>query len=149
MAQLFRRRLGDMEYELEQFRQRLARGASAAKRFNEWLQRLDDLQAGVVPVARGRGRGTGQVCMGGNLTETVCCGVRPASDIGAAPGVVPAGGIAFCGKVARHRLESKQNGLAALETRLRLLGAGAGAGAGLFDNDETRRRGGSSGRRRK
>ena len=117
MAQLFRRRLGDMEYELEQFRQRLAR-SHPRERFNEWLQRLDDLQAGLFRCAR-QGTRDRQVEWR-NLAERLLR-VRPRQVLEQRRELFRQEEVRLR-EVARHRLENKQNALTALETRLRLLG---------------------------
>ena len=51
MAQLFRQRLEGKQWELEQIAGRLAR-THPRRRFDEWLQELDDLQGGLLRCAK-------------------------------------------------------------------------------------------------
>ncbi len=62
LKQLFRRRLDGKEDDLEQFRGRLAR-THPRRRFNDWLQRLDDLQGGLFRLRKTRSAGPAY-CLG-------------------------------------------------------------------------------------
>ena len=93
MRELFRQRLEDKEYEVEQFLQRLAR-VHPRRRFDEWLQRLDDLQNSLSRCVR-QGTRDRQTAWR-NLPGALATGAAR-SDFNAAARVVAAVRTAFAG----------------------------------------------------
>jgi exodeoxyribonuclease VII large subunit len=116
MRQLFGRRLGEKGLQLEQCAQRLAR-VHPRRRFNEWLQRLDDLRGSLWRCAR---QGTrSQQTAWRNLRERLMR-VRPRRLLEQRGELLQQEKRRLRENV-RHRFTSAQDRLAALETRLRLL----------------------------
>ena len=116
MGQLARQRLGDKDYELAQVRQRLAR-AHPRRQFDEWLQRLDDLQSGLSRCAR-QGSRQQQVAYR-NLRERLLR-LRPKQFL-AQRRELWQEELRRLQERARHGLRTKLGLLLVLETRLRLL----------------------------
>ncbi|MDB6065769.1 MAG: Exodeoxyribonuclease 7 large subunit [Pedosphaera sp.] len=117
IKQLFRQRLEDKEYEVEQMLERLAR-VHPRKRFNEWLQRLDDLQSGLSRCAKQGARN--QQIRWRNLQERLLR-VRPGQVLTRRRELLQMAERRLH-EQARRQLEREQNRVVTLETRLRLLG---------------------------
>ncbi len=117
MRELFRQRLEDKEYEVEQFLQRLAR-VHPRRRFDEWLQRLDDLQNGLSRCVR-QGTRDRQTAWR-NLRERLVR-VRPAQNLKQRREVLQQT-TRRLRENTRQQLRSQLDHLTTLETRLRLLG---------------------------
>jgi exodeoxyribonuclease VII large subunit len=117
MGQLARRQFDNKAYVLTQMGQRLAR-MHPRRRFEDWLQRLDDLQSGLLRCAR---QGARQHCVTWrNLTERLSR-VRPALLMKQRREVFQQAELRFR-EQTQHRLRELKNKLGALEGRLRLLG---------------------------
>jgi exodeoxyribonuclease VII large subunit len=117
MGQLARQQLEDKEYEIDQMLQRLAR-VHPRRRFDEWLQRLDDLQ---VSLSRCVKQGTrDQKIAWRNLQERLLR-VRPRQLLQQRRELLQQEQRRLL-ELAQHQLQNFQNGLSTLETRLRLLG---------------------------
>ena len=117
IGQLTRQRMADKRYELTQVVQRLAR-VHPRRRLNDWLQRLDEAQVSLLRcVSQGARR---QRLAWQTLWERLAR-VRPAL-------VLRQRREAFVQverrlqELSRSQLETRRNGLGALEARLRLLG---------------------------
>ena len=117
MRELFRQRLEDKEYEVEQFLQRLAR-VHPRRRFDEWLQRLDDLQNTLSRCMR-QGTRDRQTAWR-NLRERLLR-LRPAQILVQRRELLQQTERRLR-EHARRQLENRHDQLAASETRLRLLG---------------------------
>jgi len=104
-------------YELKQTTGRLAR-VHPRRRFNDWLQQLDDFQAGMVRCARQGARQHRLVF--GALVERLLR-VRPAQLLKQRRELFEAERLRLH-EHARHRLQERQHLVEKLETRLRLLG---------------------------
>ncbi|MDB6019288.1 MAG: Exodeoxyribonuclease 7 large subunit [Pedosphaera sp.] len=117
MGQLARQQLEDKEHEIDQLLQRLAR-VHPRRRFDEWLQRLDDLQ---VSLSRCVKQGTrDQKFAWRNLQERLLR-VRPRQLLQQRRELLQQEQRRLL-ELAQHQLHNFQNGLSTLETRLRLLG---------------------------
>jgi len=117
LRQLLRRKVDDKEDLLAQMTQRLAR-VHPRRRFNQWLQRLDDSQASLHRCA-GQGLRERRVAwqnLAGRLAR-----VRPAAMLNQR-GKVLRQTVGHMHEQARHRIREFQDHLATLHARLRLLG---------------------------
>ena len=117
IAQLTRQQLQDKANLLSQAKQRLSR-LHPRRRFENWLQRLDDFQIGMARCAKQRIRQN--VVHWRNLTNRLSR-VRPALLLKQRCEVFEQAQSRFR-EQAQHRLGEVKSKLAALETRLRLLG---------------------------
>jgi exodeoxyribonuclease VII large subunit len=117
LRQLAGQQMEDKLYVLAQVAQRLAR-VHPRRRLNDWLQRLDDIQASLLRCVKHAARQQGLAWQ--NLADRLAR-VRPAI-------VLRQKGEAFAlterrlHEQARRQLETRRSGLDALEARLRLLG---------------------------
>ena len=109
--------LADKRYELDQSSQRLAR-LHPRRKFNDWLQRLDDLQMGLGRCAKKGVRE--QRLRWQNLSERLSR-VRPALLVKQRREVLVQEQQRLREQV-RHRLRERRDRVASLEGRLRLLG---------------------------
>jgi exodeoxyribonuclease VII large subunit len=117
MRQLAGQQLQGKAEDLADLRHRLAL-LHPRRRFNEGLQRLDDLQAGLLRCAK---QGARQQRLGWrNLTERLLR-VRPAQQL-KQRGDLLEQEVRRLHERARHLLRERQNGLATVQARLRLLG---------------------------
>ena len=117
MRQLARQQLGDKELALGQLRQRLNR-VHPRRRFNEWLQRLDDLQTSL---ARCVTQGVRQQRLAWRSLSDRLLRVRPAVLLRQRREVLYLARQRLR-EQAHHRLQDRRNRLATLDARLRLLG---------------------------
>ena len=117
MRQRVIEQFGGKIYELKQTAGRLAR-VHPRRRFNDWLQRLDDLQTGMVRCARQSARQ--QRLVFGALTERLLR-VRPAQLLKQRRELFQAE-LQRLHEHVRHRLQERKHFVESLETRLRLLG---------------------------
>jgi exodeoxyribonuclease VII large subunit len=117
MGQLVRQEFEYKAEELTQLRQRLAR-VHPRRRFNDWLQRLDDLQTSVTRAARQglRNCETARRSLAERLAR-----VRPALFLRQRRDLLRQEAQRLREQFHYH-LETKRNRLSALEARLRLLG---------------------------
>jgi exodeoxyribonuclease VII large subunit len=117
MSQLVRSRFEDKMDELTRARQRLGR-MHPRRRFNEWLQRLDDLQTNLLRCAK---QGTRDRRIASrNLAERLAR-VRPAVFLKQRRELLEQAAQRLR-EQGRHGLRERRNGLETLEARLRLLG---------------------------
>ncbi|MBC8094774.1 MAG: hypothetical protein H7Y43_03070, partial [Akkermansiaceae bacterium] len=117
IRQLVVQQLEGKAYELEQMRQRLAR-VHPRRRFNEWLQRLDDLQTSLQRCAKAGTRQ--QRAQVRNLSERLLR-VRPAQLLKQRRELFEQEVQRLHGQM-RHQLRERENQFLTLATRLRLLG---------------------------
>ena len=117
MRQLARQRMADKKYVLEQVAQRLGR-MHPRRRFNDWLQQLDDLQTGLLRCVKQGVRE--QRAAWRNLAERLSR-VRPALLLKQRREVFQQAEQRLQ-EQTRHRLREWKNRLATLDARLRLLG---------------------------
>jgi exodeoxyribonuclease VII large subunit len=117
IIELARRRLQDKQYEFDQLRQRRAR-AHPRRRVDEWLQRLDDLQGGLMRCAK-QGARNQRVALR-NLRERLAR-LRPRQLLRERRESWQQAARQLA-ELARRQLQLRQRALAALEARLRLLG---------------------------
>jgi exodeoxyribonuclease VII large subunit len=117
IRQLVSQRLEDKEYELTQLAQRLLR-VHPRHQFDEWLQRLDDLQGGMARCAR-QGLRAQQVASR-NLLERLMR-LRPGQILQRRREVLSQTARRLR-EQSRRQLEFKRNRFVALERHLRLLG---------------------------
>jgi|CZKM01.1.fsa_nt_gi exodeoxyribonuclease VII large subunit len=117
IGQLARQQLEDKRYGLEQVAQRLAR-VHPRRRVNDWLQRLDDAQTGLLRCVKLGARG--QRVTWRNIAERL---MRVHPEV-----VLKQRREAFTqtehrlNEQVRQQVKMRRNGLGALEARLRLLG---------------------------
>jgi exodeoxyribonuclease VII large subunit len=117
IRQLARQQMDDKRDGLSQFRQRLER-LHPRRRFNDWLQRLDDLQTTLQRCAR---QGTKRQRLASrNLSERLLR-VRPAVLLKQRREVLRQE-TERLHEQTRHRMRELKNRIATIETRLRLLG---------------------------
>jgi exodeoxyribonuclease VII large subunit len=117
ILQLARQQIADKEYELSHAGQRLGR-LHPRRRFNEWLQRLDDLQGGLVRCAK---QGVRQQRVSWrNLAERLSR-VRPVLLLKQRRELLHQEEQRLKEQV-RHSLERRRNRFSALESKLHLLG---------------------------
>lgn len=117
LRQKCREQLGGKEYELSLLSQRLAR-LHPRRRFNEWLQRLDDLQSSLSRGARQSARHHRLLWQ--HLRERLSL-LRPRQLLQQRRELLRQEQRRLC-EQTRHALKNRQNRLAEIETRLRLLG---------------------------
>jgi len=117
IRQLARQQLEDKTYELTQATQRLAR-VHPRRRFNDWLQRLDDLQASLQRCAKAGTRQ--QRVQLRNLSERLLR-VRPAQLLKQRREIFEQE-LERLHEQMRHRLSERKSEFETLQTRLRLLG---------------------------
>jgi exodeoxyribonuclease VII large subunit len=117
IGQLAHRQLDNKAYVLAQAGQRLAR-LHPRRRFEDWLQRLDDLQSSLLRCAKQGARQHRVVWR--NLTERLSR-VRPGLLMKQRREVFQQAELRFR-EQTQHRLRELKNKLGALEARLRLLG---------------------------
>jgi exodeoxyribonuclease VII large subunit len=117
LRQLARRQLNNKIAVLTQVGQRLSR-MHPRRRFEDWLQRLDDLQTSLVRCAKQGARQHRAACR--NLVERLSR-VRPALLMKQRREVFQQAELRFR-EQTQHRLRELKNKLSALEGRLRLLG---------------------------
>jgi len=117
LRELTDRQLEEKRERVARTEQRLAR-LHPRRRLNDWLQRLDDLQGGLVRCARQGLRQQALACR--NLAERLSR-VRPALVLKQRREVLEQAAERLK-EQARHRLEEVRSRMKALEGRLRLLG---------------------------
>ena len=117
LMQLARQQVEAKVDDLEQYCKRLAR-VHPRRRFNDWLQRLDDLQSGLFRCARQGTRDRSVAWQ--NLRERLSR-MRPRQIVKQHREKLQQQKMRLH-ELARNRLQVSQNEFAALETRLRLLG---------------------------
>lgn len=117
IRQLARQQLEDKTYELTQATQRLAR-VHPRRRFNDWLQRLDDLQASLQRCAKAGTRQQRSELR--NLSERLLR-VRPAQLLKQRREIFEQE-LERLHEQMRHRLSERKSEFETLQTRLRLLG---------------------------
>lgn len=117
LTQLVRQQVEGKEDDLDQFRQRLAR-VHPSRRFNDWLQRLDDLQNALFRCVK-QGTRDRRVAWQ-NLLEHLSR-MRPRQIVRLHRERLQQQKMRLR-ELAQNRLRVRQNDFAALETRLRLLG---------------------------
>lgn len=117
IRQLVEQQLENKSYELTQARQRLAR-VHPRRRFNDWLQHLDDLQTSLQRCARAGARQ--QRVQLRNLSERLLR-VRPAQLLKQRRELLDQE-IERLQEQMRHRLRERESQFKTLQTRLRLLG---------------------------
>ena len=117
LRQLVNQQLEDKTGELNRVRQRLSR-MHPRRRFDDWLQRLDDLATGLARCTRKGVRD--QSLLVRNLNDRLSR-VRPANLLRQRREVLALAGDRLH-EQARHRLNELKNRLATLDARLRLLG---------------------------
>jgi exodeoxyribonuclease VII large subunit len=117
MRQLTRQQMDDKAYVLAQAEQRLAR-VHPRRKFNDWLQRLDDLRGSLLRYARNGVRHRHKASQ--NLADRLAR-VRPGSFLKQRREVLDLARERL-NEQARHRMREWQNRLKTLEARLRLLG---------------------------
>ena len=117
MRQLSRQQIADKQYVLEQVTQRLGR-MHPRRRFNEWLQRLDDLHASLLRSVKQGARQ--QRLSWKNLAERLSR-VRPAFLVKQKREVFYQAKQRLC-EQARHRVREWKDRLATVDARLQLLG---------------------------
>jgi exodeoxyribonuclease VII large subunit len=117
LAQRIRQRLARAQEDVAQLCQRVTR-AHPRRRLNEWLQRLDDLQTGLLRCVK-QGARERHVTWG-NLTERLWR-VRPGQLVKQRREVLFQAQRRLC-EQSQHRLGDFRNRLQTLETRLQLLG---------------------------
>jgi exodeoxyribonuclease VII large subunit len=117
IRQLARQQLQDKRNTLSQFRPRLDR-LHPRRKFNDWLQRLDDLQTTLQRCARQGAKRERQALR--NLSERLLR-VRPAVLLKQRREVLRQE-IERLNEQTRHRMRELKNRIDTLETRLRLLG---------------------------
>ncbi len=117
IRQLVGQQLEGKAYELEHVRQRLAR-VHPRRRFNDWLQRLDDLQTSLQRCAKAGTRQ--QAVQFRNLSERLLR-VRPAQLLRQRRELLEQEIQRLCEQM-RHQLRERQSRFETLATRLRLLG---------------------------
>lgn len=117
MSQLLRQGLGRFNSDLRQDLQRLAR-VHPRRKFNEWLQRLDDLEVGLSRCAKAGIRQHRHGCR--NLAERFLR-VRPGVLVKQRRELLAQAGGRLR-EEAKHRLREARTRFAAAESRLRLLG---------------------------
>jgi exodeoxyribonuclease VII large subunit len=117
IGQLTRQQIQDKGRKLTQVSQRLAR-VHPRRRLNDWLQRLDDAQAGLRRCAKqgARRQHTAWQSLADRLAR-----VRPASLLKQRREVLQQAGQRLK-EQARHRIDQVQNRLGTVQARLRLLG---------------------------
>jgi exodeoxyribonuclease VII large subunit len=117
IRQLARQQMDDKRDSLSQFRQRLDR-LHPRRKFNDWLQRLDDLQTTLQRCARQGTKRQQLACR--NLSERLLR-VRPAVLLKQRREVLRQE-TERLHEQTRHRMRELKNRIATIETRLRLLG---------------------------
>ena len=117
IRQLARQQLEDKTYELTQATQRLAR-VHPRRRFNDWLQRLDDLQTSLQRCAKAGTRQQRSELR--NLSERLLR-VRPAQLLKQRREIFEQE-LERLHEQMRHRLAERKSEFETLQTRLRLLG---------------------------
>jgi exodeoxyribonuclease VII large subunit len=117
IGQLARRQLSNKVQSLSRFGQRLGR-LHPRRRFEDWLQRLDDLQTSLARSAKQGTRRHQIACR--NLTERLSR-VRPALLLKQRREVFQQAELRFR-EQAQHRLRELKNRIGTLESRLKLLG---------------------------
>ena len=117
LGQLARQQMADKQYVLNQAGQRLGR-LHPRRRFNEWLQRLDDLQT---TLSRCALQGVRRQRLAWRSLSDRLGRLRPAFVLKQRREVLDQAGQRLREQV-RHRLRETQQRLDALQTRLRLLG---------------------------
>jgi exodeoxyribonuclease VII large subunit len=117
MRTLFRQRLEDKEYEVEQFLERLAR-VHPRRRVDELLQRMDDLQS---TLARCMKQGTRDRQTAWRHLRERLVRVRPAQIVKERREVLRLTRRRL-GELAGNRLKARRDQFKSLESRLRLLG---------------------------
>ena len=117
LRQKCREQLGAKEYETSQLSHRLLR-LHPRRRFNEWLQRLDDLQSSLSRCARQGSRHRRLLLQ--HMRERLAR-LRPRQLVQQRRELLRQEQRRLC-EQARHRLREWQNRLGEIETRLRLLG---------------------------
>jgi len=117
IRQLTQQQLGDKQYELSQAVQRLAR-VHPRRKFNDWLQRLDDLQTSLSRCAKAGARQQGVQVR--NLCDRLMR-IRPAQLVKQRRELFEQE-LQRLQEQMRHRLAERKNRFETLQTRLRLLG---------------------------
>lgn len=117
IRQLFQQQMDSKAYELSQLGQRLAR-VHPRRRFNDWLQRLDDLQGSLLRCAK---TGTRQQRVQLRNASERLARVRPRQLLRQRRELLEQE-IQRLQEQMRHRFSERESQLETLQTRLRLLG---------------------------
>jgi exodeoxyribonuclease VII large subunit len=117
IGQLARQQLADKQYELTQVTQRLAR-VHPRRRLNDWLQRLDDVQSGLLRCVK---QGARRQRLEFQTLSDRLARVRPAVLLAQRREVLEQAEQRLH-ELVQHRLKQSQQRFSAVEARLRLLG---------------------------